>query len=74
MVSIGLIQNARFASEKYQNGLYFQKQRCVGGSYFKIAVCLFFWVMNKQIMYFPIFVNEVGWDRFLPNPESARSQ
>jgi len=25
MVSIGLIQNAKFASEKYQNGLCFQK-------------------------------------------------
>lgn len=29
MVSIGLIQNAKFASENYQNGLFFQKQRCL---------------------------------------------
>lgn len=75
MVSIGLIQNAKFTSEKYQNGLCFQKQRCVGGSYFKIAVYLFVWAMNKlQIVYFPIFGNKVAWNRFLLNPQSARLQ
>lgn len=64
MVSIGLTQNASFISEKWQNGLHLQKQRCVGGSYFKTVVYLFLWAMAElQIMYFPIFGNELGWNR-----------
>lgn len=62
MVSIGLIQNATSPSEKYQDGLCFQKQRCVGGSYFKIAVYLFLWVMNE------LFMNmKYTWNRVFPH-------
>lgn len=72
MVSIGLTQNASFISEKCQNGLHFQKQRCVGGSYFKTVVYLFLWAMAKlQIMYFPIFGNELGWNRLYWTPSQA---
>lgn len=47
MVFISVIQNTKLASENYQNDLYFQKQRCVGGRCSIMAVYLFLWVVNK---------------------------
>lgn len=42
VVSIGLIQNAKFAPENYQNGLCFQKQRCVEAAVPKWQCICFF--------------------------------